>query len=451
MKDGIKNYKIEKEISKNGSSKVYLATKLSNGEKYAIKKIDKSYLNDKRYKKYINNEIFILKNLDNEYTIKLHDLIIDLNYIYLVFEYCNGGDLEMCLKRQLELNKRAFSQEEVQHIMRQVISGFVYLHSREILHRDIKLENILVIFPTEEDKKNLNMLKSKIKITDFGFARYLKGENLAKSLLGSPNSMDPRILRKMARLDNDTEFGYDKKADIWSLGISTYELLIGCPAFEASSYEELLKKIEKGEYHIPHQVTLSIEAISFLNGMLQYNPNNRLDVFALSKQYFLTRNVANFHSIKLERANQGMNLSDSIILNAKEEKYNMDDIWGQFTYQNTKLNEIDPSQSQDERPFNENIATGKRIMKDVKDMIDIEMRIEDNNNRININNSSENEKNEKNKESSNVDPVISNYLHKQFDEVNKNCFYIEPLLIPIQPIDNNYNSPDPISKFMDAL
>ena len=204
MKDGIKNYKIEKEISKNGSSKVYLATKLSNGEKYAIKKIDKSYLNDKRYKKYINNEIFILKNLDNEYTIKLHDLIIDLNYIYLVFEYCNGGDLEMCLKRQLELNKRAFSQEEVQHIMRQVISGFVYLHSREILHRDIKLENILVIFPTEEDKKNLNMLKSKIKITDFGFARYLKGENLAKSLLGSPNSMDPRILRKMARLDNDT-------------------------------------------------------------------------------------------------------------------------------------------------------------------------------------------------------------------------------------------------------
>ena len=55
------------------------------------------------------------------------------------------------------------------------------------------------------------------------------------------------------------------------------------------------------------------------------------------------------------------------------------------------------------------------------------------------------------KETTNIDPVISNYLHKQFDEVNKNCFYIEPLLIPIQPIDNNYNSPDPISKFMDAL
>ena len=352
----------------------------------------------------------------------------------------------MCLKRQLELNKRPFSQEEVQHIMRQVIAGFVYLHSREILHRDIKLENLLVIFPTEEDKKNLNMLKTKIKITDFGFARYLKGDNLAKSLLGSPTSMDPRILRKMARLDNDTDFGYDKKVDIWSLGIATYELLIGCPAFEASSYEELLEKIEKGEYHIPHQITLSVEAISFLNGMLQYNPNIRLDVFELSKQYFLTRNASSFHSVKLERANQDMDLSQSIILNAKEEKFNMDDIWGQFN-KNAKLNEIDPSQNQDEKPFDENIATGKRITKDVKDYVDMEMRIEDNKNKIN-NNSSENEIL---KETTNIDPVISNYLHKQFDEVNKNCFYIEPLLIPIQPIDNNYNSPDPISKFMDAL
>ena len=242
MKDGIKGYRFEEELGQNGSSKVFLATKINNGQKYAIKKIDKSYLNDKHYKKYVNNEIFILRNINNEYTIKLYDLVMDLNYIYLVFEYCNGGDLEMCLKKQLELHKQAFSQEAVQHIMRQVIAGFVYLHSSQILHRDIKLENILVIFPSEEDKKNLNMLKAKIKITDFGFARYLKGENLAKSLLGSPNNMDPRILRKMARLDNDNEFGYDKKADIWSLGILTYELLIGCPAFEASSYEELLGK-----------------------------------------------------------------------------------------------------------------------------------------------------------------------------------------------------------------
>ena len=69
--------------------------------------------------------------------------------------------------------------------MRQVIAGFVYLHSSKILHRDIKLENILVQFPTEEDKEKLNIINAKIKISDFGFSRYLKGDNLAKSVLGS--------------------------------------------------------------------------------------------------------------------------------------------------------------------------------------------------------------------------------------------------------------------------
>ena len=442
MQDGIKGYKFEKIISENEISKVYLASRIKDGIKCAIKQIDKSVLSDKRYKKYLNNEIFILRHINNEYTIKLYDMTSDLNYIYLVFEYCNGGDLQMCLKRQLELHKHSFSQEQVQHIMKQVISGFVYLHSSKILHRDIKLENILVQFPTEEDKDNLNILKAKIKITDFGFSRYLKGDNLAKSVLGSPNSMDPHILKKMARIDNDNDYAYDQKADIWSLGVVTYELLIGCPPFEASSYEELLDKIEKGKYRIPHQVILSTEAISFLNGMLQYNPENRLDVTELSKQYFLTRNVSTFQKLQLEKANMNMDLGQSIVLNAKKTlESNMSDIWSQFKQNN--LNKIEPIQNQDEKPF-ENIEKGKRITKDVEDLIDVEIKKENNNNQI-IN------ENEQVKENVDIDQMMVNYLNVQFDEINKDCFYIEPLLVPIQPMDNNYDTTDPISKFMDAL
>ena len=442
MQDGIKGYKFEKIISENEISKVYLASRIKDGIKCAIKQIDKSVLSDKRYKKYLNNEIFILRHINNEYTIKLYDMTSDLNYIYLVFEYCNGGDLQMCLKKQLELHKHSFSQEQVQHIMRQVISGFVYLHSSKILHRDIKLENILVQFPTEEDKNNLNILKAKIKITDFGFSRYLKGDNLAKSVLGSPNSMDPHILKKMARIDNDNDYAYDQKADIWSLGVVTYELLIGCPPFEASSYEELLEKIEKGKYRIPHQVILSTEAISFLNGMLQYNPENRLDVTELSKQYFLTRNVSTFQKLQLEKANMNMDLGQSIVLNAKKTlESNMSDIWSQFKQNN--LNKIEPIQNQDEKPF-ENIEKGKRITKDVEDLIDVEIKKENNNNQI-IN------ENEQVKQNVDIDQMMVNYLNVQFDEINKDCFYIEPLLVPIQPMDNNYDTTDPISKFMDAL
>ena len=445
MQDGIKGYRFEKLISDNHSdiSKVYLASRIKDGLKFAIKKIDKSVLNDKRYKKYLNNEIFILKQIKNEYVIKFYEYTSDLNYIYLVFEYCNGGDLNMCLKRQLELHKKAFSQEQVQHIMRQVISGFVYLHSSKILHRDIKLENILVQFPSDADRDNLNIMNAKIKISDFGFSRFLKSDSLAKSVLGSPSSMDPHILKKIARIDNDNDYYYDQKVDIWSLGVVTYELLIGCPPFEASSYEELLSKIENGEYRIPHHVVLSIEAISFLNAMLQYNPERRLDVSELSKQYFLTRSVSTFQKLELVKANMNMDLGQSIILNSKKPfEANMNDIWSQFKQNN--LNKIEPLQNQDEKPFKE-MEKGKRITKDVEDFITPEIKKENNNNQIN------NQENEQEKENIEINEMMSSYLNSQFDNVNNDCIYIEPLLIPIQPIDNNYDSLDPISKFMDAL
>jgi len=430
MQNVIKGYKLEKEIGSGSFSKVYYATRLEDGKKYAIKKIDNSYLNDKRYKRYINNEIYILKNIKSEYTIKFYDAIKDLNYIYLVFEYCNGGDLEKCLSNYMKIHNKPFTQEIVQHIMRQIIAGFVYLHSCKILHRDIKLENILVQFKTEEDKRALNMLNADYKITDFGFARYLKGDNLAKSVLGNPINMDPAMIKKLARIDDNTDFGYDQKLDIWSLGTVTYKLLIGCPAFEASSYEELIEKIEKGEYRIPHEITLSSEAISFLLGMLRYNPESRLDVESLSKQYFLTRNVSSFHSVILKKSN--MDLGSSIVLNAKNDQ--IGDILSQYDF---NTDEINPDQYNDDKPFDD-IKKGKQINKEPKDYVG---NIPSNTD-ININVGEKNNK---------IDNDMGNYLNKKFDEMNRDCFYIEPLLIPTQPTDINYNSPDPISKFMDAL
>ena len=437
MQKEIKGYRFEEELGKGISSKVYLATRMSDGKKFAIKEIEKSFVNDKRYKKYINNEIFILKNINNEYVIKLCDLIFDLNYIYLIFEYCNGLDLDKCLKRYLKKYNKPFSQEVVQYLMRQIISGFVYLHSSQIIHRDVKLENILVQFPTEDDKENLNMMKTKIKITDFGLSRYLKADKLAITVLGNPINMEPHILKKMLRIDNNTSFGYDQKADIWSLGTCTYELLIGCPAFEASSYEELLKKIEKGEYRIPREINLSVEAISFISGMLRYEPESRLDIESLSKQYFLTRDVSSFHNMALKRGNKKLGVS--IILDAKkDENSNIEDllaIYGGID------KEIDPNETQDEQPY-EGAKKGKRISNDEEDYVgDIIKKNENNKHEIENGAKIENM----------VDQNMNKYLNDLFDDMNKDCFHIEPLLIPVQPVDNNYNTSDPISKFMDAL
>ena len=441
LEEEIKGYKFEKEIGKGAFSKVILATKLDTGEKCAIKKIDKSFVNDKRYKKYLNNEIFILNNIKHEHIIKFYGMKMGMNYIYLIFEYSNGGDLQACLNEYVKRNDKPFPQEVVQHIMKQVISGFVYLHARKILHRDIKLENLLVKFPTEEDKQNLNMLKAEIKITDFGFSRYLKEDKLATSLLGNPINMDPHILRKMARIDNDTEFGYDEKADIWSLGTITYELLVGCPAFEASSYEELIQKIDKGNYKIPHEIILSKEAICFLNGMMRYDPKTRLSVEELSKQYFLTRDPSTFHNYQLKKNN--MNLAQSIVMNSKEDKNNGTNLWEIFDTQ-IDIVECDPEETTDVKSICETTNRYK-IREEPTDVVGTEIekqKMDDaykggeqnnlNNNQKIINNS------------------MSDYLNNCFDIMNKDCFYIEPLLIPTQPFDS-YNSEDPISKFMDKL
>ena len=93
-----------------------------------------------------------------------------------------------------------------------------YLHEKKILHRDLKSDNILINYDDENDKKNNNIIKGKIKIIDFGFARYLTKE-LAGSAIGTPIYMDPGILLKLNKDKNYANYAYDEKADIWSLGI----------------------------------------------------------------------------------------------------------------------------------------------------------------------------------------------------------------------------------------
>jgi serine/threonine-protein kinase ULK/ATG1 len=354
-----------------------------------------------------------------------------------MFEYCNGGDLQSCLNKYMDKYNKPFPEEIVQYIMKQIISGFVYLHGRQILHRDIKLENILVKFKSEEDKNNLNMLKTDIKITDFGFSRYLKGDILAKSVLGNPINMDPKILRKMARIENDSDFGYDQKADIWSLGTITYELLIGCPAFEASSYDELIQKIEAGNYRIPHDISLSKEAISFLNGMMRYDAKTRLSIDELAKQHFLTRDISTFHYIHLKKSK--MDLAQSIVINAKEEKNsNINNIWSIYD-ESSDVSQMDPKETEDEKSFLPHNYNKNKIKDEPTDIVGMEIEKQKMDDAY---------KNEGIQEK--INSSMSDYLHKCFDEMNKDCFYIEPLLIPTQPSDS-YNSVDPISQFMDTL
>ena len=422
-----------KSIGKGAFGEVFLTTKRGTQQQFATKKVQKSVVLQEKVKKYFNNEIFILRNVNHPNIIKLYEIKQTLNNFYLVFDLCNGGGLSNCLEKYMKNNgNKPFTQEIVQHIMRQLVSGLQYLHNNKILHRDLKSDNVLVNFEKEEDKKNFDLLKCVVKIIDFGFARYLENDTLAQSVLGSPINMDPQILMKMRKIDNNQSFGYDQKADIWSLGTICYEILIGTPPFDATSYEELTSKIQRGNYKIPNNLQLSVEAVSFLNAMLQYDPKQRLDINQLAKHKFLTLNSKEFTPLSLKKVQQRFSNND-LTMNTKNITQSVLSI---FEINEGSIDDIEPGMIDPKAPnySGENKGIVDKIDDPLGNMNKQFGNMVINNTENGKKNDNVMKNNNKNNETDNFNVKdIKDLLYDSFDKMNKDFYYIEPMLIPIVP------------------
>jgi serine/threonine-protein kinase ULK/ATG1 len=229
---------------------------------YAVKIIQKKALNPRLFNN-LKNEINILAKIESKYVIKLHDIQRTENNFYLIMELCNGGDLE-----KLKEARGKFTELEARIILQQLVSGFKEIYKQKVMHRDLKLANILVNFPgkdltfkdlnpeqkakaMKETYKKMDLIANniEIKIADLGFARELSYEDLSQTICGTPLVMAPEVL--------NGKF-YNHKADVWSLGIVFFEMITGFTPFTGRDKNDLKRNLEAGVYKLPKKLKLSL-------------------------------------------------------------------------------------------------------------------------------------------------------------------------------------------------
>lgn len=196
----------------------------------AIKSITKK--NIAKSQNLLSKEIKILKELSglhHENVVQLMECKETTNHVYLVMEYCNGGDLADYLQV-----KGTLSEDTISNFLRQIAAAMRALNAKGIVHRDMKPQNILLCFPPGQ--KNPPASQINLKIADFGFARFLQDGVMAATLCGSPMYMAPEVIMSLQ---------YDAKADLWSIGTIVFQCLTGKAPFQAQTPQQLKQYYEK--------------------------------------------------------------------------------------------------------------------------------------------------------------------------------------------------------------
>ena len=304
-------YELKNKIGNGTFGDVYLVIDKKTNKEYAMKKISKNLLLKNDIKNYFLNEIAILKNLDSEYICKFIFYEETISNYDVVLEYCNGGNLETELNNYINKYNKPFPESIVKHIIYQVLKALIYLNDKNIVHRDIKTENILIHYLNKEDLQSHNLLNAKIKLIDFGFAKHLEKNELASSLIGTPLFMDPLIIQAIIKNENEStkmindseknKIFYDEKVDIWSLGILTYHLIFGELPFGGKKYSDLLNSIANRKFNLLKfkNLFISKECIEFLDCMLSLEHKSRLSANELiNHKWFLNKKNEVFMELK---------------------------------------------------------------------------------------------------------------------------------------------------------
>ena len=253
-------------------------------------------------KKQIYNEATIMKKLFHPNVISFKDVFKDtkLDYFYIVMEYANDGDLSKKIKNQKQkiIGEKYFSEEKIKQYFYQICRGLQYIHSKNIIHRDIKSQNIFL------------MKNGKIKIGDFGIAKALTNtKNNATTIIGTPYYFSPEII-------NGEPYNY--KTDIWSLGVVLYEMCCLKLPFESNNIAQLSIKIMKGKYD-PIPGRYSKNMANLIKNMLNIDQKLRPNINEVMQSPLMKNYQINKYSNK---SSKNLSTNKKPTINAYKSQYN---------------------------------------------------------------------------------------------------------------------------------
>lgn len=224
-------FEIGKPLGKGKFGRVYLAKERSSGFVCALKVLHKSELQQGKVEKQVRREIEIHSNLRHPNILRFYGHFHDSKRVFLILEFAGKGELYKHLRKETK-----FPEWKAAQYIAQMAAALKYLHKKHVMHRDIKPENILV------------GIHGEIKISDFGWSVHAPN-NRRNTMCGTLDYLPPEMIKPGSQ-----ENFYSEKVDLWSLGVLTYEFLVGEAPFEDTPIMTQ-RRIARGEMTVPSFVS----------------------------------------------------------------------------------------------------------------------------------------------------------------------------------------------------